>query len=106
MHARRRFAFALAALVAAALPAAPAWSQAAYPAKPVRVIVPFPPGQAADIFARMLADRLSAAWGQQVVVENRGGGGVLGVMAGKAGPVGTRPPRQRGDRVQASGDLA
>jgi tripartite-type tricarboxylate transporter receptor subunit TctC len=80
MRLRRRFVLVLAALAFAL----PAWSQGNYPAKPVRVIVPFPPGQAADIFARMLADRLSAAWGQQVVVENRGGGGgVPGVMAGK-----------------------
>ena len=56
----------------------------AYPAKPVRVIVPFPPGQAADIFARMVGERLSQVWGQSVFVENRaGGGGVPGVMAGK-----------------------
>lgn len=80
MHPTRRILLALA--LAALAPHA--WAQAQFPAKPVRVIVPFPPGQAADIFARMLADRLSQTWGQQVVVENRGGGGgVPGVMAGK-----------------------
>jgi tripartite-type tricarboxylate transporter receptor subunit TctC len=80
MHTRRRFAFALAALLAAA----PAWTQIAYPGKPVRLVVPFPPGQASDIFGRMTAERLSALWGQPIVVENRaGGGGVPGVMAVK-----------------------
>jgi tripartite-type tricarboxylate transporter receptor subunit TctC len=80
MRIRRRLALVLAALALAA----PAWSQTDYPAKPVRVIVPFPPGQAADIFTRMLADQLSQMWNHQVVVENRGGGGgVPGVMAGK-----------------------
>ena len=64
------------------LVAGPGWSQSGYPAKPVRIIVPFPPGQAADTFSRMLAERLTTLWGQQVVVENRGGGvGVPGVMA-------------------------
>jgi tripartite-type tricarboxylate transporter receptor subunit TctC len=55
-----------------------------YPAKAVRVIVPFPPGQAADIFSRMVAERLAVKWGQGVAVENRaGGGGIPGMMAGK-----------------------
>jgi tripartite-type tricarboxylate transporter receptor subunit TctC len=55
-----------------------------YPAKAVRVIVPFPPGQAADIFSRIVAERLAAKWGQGVAVENRaGGGGIPGMMAGK-----------------------
>jgi tripartite-type tricarboxylate transporter receptor subunit TctC len=45
----------------------------AYPAKPVHMIVGFPPGGGTDILARILAQRLSDAWGQQVVVENRPG---------------------------------
>jgi len=53
-----------------------------YPAKPVRIIVPYPPGGANDVLARMIGVRLSARWGQPVLVENRAGaGGTVGAEA-------------------------
>ncbi|MGG5821072.1 Bug family tripartite tricarboxylate transporter substrate binding protein [Falsiroseomonas sp. HW251] len=65
----------------------PAAAQADYPARPVRFIVPFPPGQAADLFGRLMADELSKRWPQRVVVENRAGGaGAIGMEAVKTAP--------------------
>lgn len=54
----------------------------AWPAKPVRLIVPFPAGAAPDVIARLVAERLGSAWGQAVFVENRpGAGGIPGMSA-------------------------
>ena len=63
---------------------------AAYPEKPVRVIVPVPAGGTPDVVARMVLPGLSAALGQQLVVDNRGGaGGLIGAeLAAKAVPDG------------------
>ncbi len=81
----RGFALALLGLVLAVAPAVQA--QSAYPNKPVRLVVPYPAGQGADIFGRMIAERLSEKWGQQVVVENKGGGGgVPGTVSVKMSP--------------------
>jgi len=69
-----RIALAVAALIAAA----PSVAQD-YPVKPVRAIVPFPPGGAADIIARHTSQKLSEAFGTQFIVDNRGGaGGAIG----------------------------
>lgn len=61
-----------------------------YPSKPVRLIIPFPPGGSNDIVGRLIAAKLTDRLGKQVVVDNRGGaGGVLGTeMAAKADPDG------------------
>ena len=69
---RRALLLGLAALSPVLAHAQPA---ASYPAKPIRIIVPFPAGGTTDLLARMLGQRMTTAWGQPVLVENKPGAG-------------------------------
>lgn len=69
-----------------------------YPSKPIRFILPFPPGGGTDILGRIIAERLTANLGQPVVLENRGGaGGNVGAEAA------ARPARPRNSRITSTG---
>ncbi|MBX3620093.1 MAG: tripartite tricarboxylate transporter substrate binding protein BugE [Rhizobacter sp.] len=69
---QRRTLLATALVLSAAVPAA--WAQA-YPAKPVRLVVPFAPGGTTDIVARVVSEKINLAFGQTMIVENKAGGG-------------------------------
>jgi tripartite-type tricarboxylate transporter receptor subunit TctC len=99
---RRRFA---AALAAAAMACPTAVTAQSYPTKPVRLIATYPPGGSSDLMARILAQKLSDLWGQQVLVDNKpGAAGSIGMeyaahqppdgyafVIGNLGPVAVNP---------------
>ncbi len=84
-------------------------SAQAFPNRPVRLVIPWPPGQATDLAGRVLAQKLSELWGQQVVADNRAGaGGMIGtdvvakavpdgytILAASSGPVTVSPLLQK-----------
>ena len=81
MRLQRRHLLSLAAASAAghALPVA---AQAAWPSRPVKIVVPTGPGSSLDLIARAMSDKLAARWGQPVVIDNKpGAGGMLGMDA-------------------------
>ena len=86
MHNSRhivRTGFALTTLLSAAV----CWAQAPYPVKPVRVIVPFPPGAGVDIVTRIVTPKFSEALSQSFVVDNRAGaGGIIGTEIAARAP--------------------
>ena len=80
MHVVRPHWAALA--FACAVISAPVYGQATYPSKPVRWVIPFPPGGGTDVISRTLAQKLTELWGQQVIADNRpGSGGTIGLAA-------------------------
>ncbi|MFP5473862.1 MAG: tripartite tricarboxylate transporter substrate binding protein [Gammaproteobacteria bacterium] len=73
---------ALAAAFTLSVAPVPALAEAAYPSKPIRVIVPFAAGSTTDIIARAITDKMSQSMGQQLVIDNRGGAsGTIGQAA-------------------------
>ncbi|MET0669181.1 MAG: hypothetical protein ABWY66_04200 [Xanthobacteraceae bacterium] len=74
MHALKHWAGGAIVLAALALSSAAQAQQQSWPSRPVKFILPLGPGSGADIGARVFAERLSAKWGQPVVVENKPGG--------------------------------
>jgi tripartite-type tricarboxylate transporter receptor subunit TctC len=90
LHAAGRFATLLGAMwIASSAMTQPVFAQA-YPGKPLRVVIPFPPGGPTDLFARLIAQKLGESLGQKVVVDNRpGAGGIIGLdIVAKSAPDG------------------
>ena len=90
IHRRRALAAAAPLLAMAAVRSAAAQAPDAWPGRPLRMVIPWPPGQQTDVIGRIVAQHLSERLGQPVVPENRpGAGGQIGTnAAAKAAPDG------------------
>ena len=73
------------AAFAATAPSGPAGARVAYPTKPIRFIIPFPPGGPRDVQARLVGRRLTDVWGQAVVIDNRAGASGTMILIGRVG---------------------
>jgi tripartite-type tricarboxylate transporter receptor subunit TctC len=87
---RRCFSAAFAASVLVMLPSATIAAESAYPARPIRILIPFPAGGSTDLLARMVGQRLTDAWGQPAVADNRVGANAIlaSEIAAKSAPDG------------------
>jgi tripartite-type tricarboxylate transporter receptor subunit TctC len=99
----------IAQIVAALVFSGAAFAQQSFPSRPMRMVIPWPPGQATDLVGRIVAQKLTELLGQQVVADNRpGAGGMIGtdvaakaapdgytLLAGSAGPVSINPLLQK-----------
>jgi tripartite-type tricarboxylate transporter receptor subunit TctC len=86
----KRWSLVLPLVAAASIAVTAVAATEVYPTRPVRMVVPFPPGAASDFLARVLGQKLVESWGQQVVIDNRPGAGGLigGSVVAKASPDG------------------
>lgn len=105
----KHFLFAAAAAAAGTIFTTPALAQQEYPTRPMRLVIPWPPGQATDLVGRVIAQKLGEIFGHQVVADNRAGaGGMIGtdivakaapdgytLLAASSGPVTTAPLLQK-----------
>ena len=81
-HTRRRAMHGVIAALALAATAGTGWAQPAYPAKPIRMVVPFAAGGATDVLARIIGEKMAAGLGQPVIVDNKpGAAGIIGTDA-------------------------